>query len=119
LACARICSTSGVQTTWETGVGGRAVDRLALRGRTRENAEGAADGRVGVDPGDAALHDRNDEDPENDAAEKNADDGDGRPHSPGLIEDVRLGVLCHVERSYCTRWTIADGEGASANCAIG
>ena len=56
----------------------------------------AADRRVGVDPGGAALHDRNDDDAENDAAQQDADDGDRGPKPPGLIEDVRLRIVCHL-----------------------
>ena len=61
--------------------------RLGLRRRTRKDAERAADRRVGVDPGAAALHDGNDHHAEQNAAQQDADDGDGCPNPPGLVED--------------------------------
>ena len=61
-ARARICRTSGVHDHLRNRRRRRPVERLRLRGRTRQDAERTADRGVGIDAGAAALHDRNDHD---------------------------------------------------------
>src|SRR5262249_53938935 len=76
---------------------------------------------VGINPGTTPLHDRNDQDPEHDAAEQNGENRHRRPDAPGLVEHVRFGLWLGMRHggAHCTLWTIAPGDGSIRNCAIG
>jgi hypothetical protein len=64
---------------------------LPLGRRTREDAQRPADRSIGVETGAPALHNWNDNRTQKDTHQKDAHDGDGRPDTPRLIENMGIG----------------------------
>src|SRR5262249_26523018 len=94
---------------------------LRLGRRAWQDSERTADSGIGIEPGTAALHDRNDQNPQQPSEQQDAEHRDARPYPPGLIENVRLGDarIGHDGTTYWMRCTMAVGEGSIANWASG